>query len=327
MDLAGPRAVLVSGKGGTGKTTVPTALAIAATRRGRSVLLAELEGRQGVARLLGLPEFAFAERETPLGFSVTSVTPREAILEWLGLFYGMGRLAGPLLRSRALEALADGAPGFRDMMLTGKIYEAAQWRRTAPKGKARPQHDLVIADAPPTGQIVPCLSAPATFGDLIRVGRPRGQARTIDGFLRERAEVLMVTTPEELAVTETLEACAAIEDLGMSLGPIVVNQVLPPAAPRPAQAGLRSLTAASAGRVAADAGLPLTAEAFRGARAVMEAHRVGERAQRAQRRRLADRATIELPFLFRRGFGADEVGELAGHLEELFPASGRGGVS
>ncbi|MCA1726618.1 MAG: AAA family ATPase, partial [Actinobacteria bacterium] len=182
-----PRALIVSGKGGTGKTTVAAALAFAAVGRGLRTLLLELEGRAGAAPMLGLEPTGLKERETPFGFSIASVGPREALLEYLGLFYGMTRLAGPLLRSRAVEAVTEVAPGFRDLMLAGKLYETADWRRRSKRAADRARYDLVVADAPPTGQIVPFLSAPAAFAEIIRVGRPSAQAHRIDAFLREGA--------------------------------------------------------------------------------------------------------------------------------------------
>jgi anion-transporting ArsA/GET3 family ATPase len=313
----GKRAIIVSGKGGTGKTTVATALAVAETRRGRSVLLLELEGRQGATRLLGLPDVGFEEEETPFGFSVASLGPREALVEYLGLFFGMRRLARPLTRSKAVEVATEAVPGFRDMMLNGKIYEVAEWRRDASKGRGRPQYDVVIADAPPTGQIVPFLSAPGAFAELIRMGRPRDQARRIDAFLRERCRVVLVTAPEELAVTETLEAHAALEELGMPVGPVVLNRVLRSALPRGTGKAFEGLRPDSAERLLEESGLSVDEDVMGATLDIVRWQRRGEREQQAQVRRLRGVEVVELPYLFARSFGMEQVETLADGLEEV----------
>ena len=102
-DLLDTRLLIVSGKGGVGKTTVATALARAAARSGRRTVLAEVEGRGGIARLLGLPAVGFDERPTPFGFAVTSITPREALVEYLWMFFGMRTLSRTLGRAKVLE--------------------------------------------------------------------------------------------------------------------------------------------------------------------------------------------------------------------------------
>jgi anion-transporting ArsA/GET3 family ATPase len=304
-----PRVLIVSGKGGTGKTIVAASLAFVAARRGLATLLLELEGRAGAAPLLGLEPTGVRESETPFGFSIASVGPREALLEYLGLFYGMTRLAGPLLRSRAVEAVTEVAPGFRDLMLAGKVYETAEWRRHSKRAGDRARYDLVVADAPPTGQIVPFLSAPAAFREILRVGKPSAQAGRIDAFLHKRARVLLVTTPEELPVAETLEARAAIEALGVPLGPVVVNRVLPPLAPRGTRRAVESLDATV---IAERAGLrPKEAHAVT---TVARRHGRAEAEQRTQIRRLQGLDRIELPRLFEPGFGRAEIERLSTHL-------------
>src|SRR5436190_6163798 len=82
-DLLDSPLVIVSGKGGVGKTTVAAALARAAARTRRRVLLAEVEGRGGLSRLLHLSPSGFEERPTPMGFAITEIAPREALVEYL----------------------------------------------------------------------------------------------------------------------------------------------------------------------------------------------------------------------------------------------------
>ena len=313
-----PRVLMVSGKGGTGKTTVAAGLAVAAVRRGLSVLLLELEGRAGAAPLLGVEPAGSEESPTPLGFSLASVGPREALLEYLGLFYGVRRIAGPLLRSRAVETVTEVAPGFRDLMLAGKVYETGEWRRRSPRAKGRAHYDLVVADAPPSGQIVPFLSAAGAFAELLRVGRAAQQAGRIDAFLRRRARVVLVTTAEELPVAETLETHAAIRDLGQALAPVVVNRVLPPVAPSGLRRAVASLDAGTVTARAREAGLALSRSAAEGVVAVVHGHARTEAGQRRQIRRLEDLPRVEVPALMVPSFGPAEVETVAAHLESVW---------
>ena len=311
---SGTRALIVSGKGGTGKTTVAAALAVAAAGRGHRTLLLELEGRPGAPRLLGLGAPAFEERPTDLGFSIASVGPREALLEYLRRFYGVARIARPVLRAGLVDAVTEVAPGFRDLMLAGKLYETAEWRLHSTKGRGLPRYDLVVADAPPIGQIASFLQAPSAWGDMMRVGRPGRQARSIDAFLRRRARVLLVTTPEELPVAETLDALGALSGVGIPLGPVVVNRVLPPALPGGSVRAFGSLTAE---RLAGVAGV--SGESAAAALEVVRHHRSEELAQRRQLRRLRSFEPVELPALLTGSFGREEIVELSSRAEELLP--------
>src|SRR5712691_1970239 len=225
-DLLDTRLLIVSGKGGVGKTTVATALARAAARSGRRTVLAEVEGRGGIARLLGLPAVRFEDRPTPFGFAVTSITPREALVEYLWMFFGMRTLSRTLGRAKVLEMATDGIPGFRDLMIAGKLYELTEWRRGSGSSSGRRRYDLVVVDAPPTGQLLPLLRAPGMFLDIIRMGRPHRQMQSIDRLLRRESAVVLVAIPEEMSVAETLETSAALREDGMACRAVVANRVL-----------------------------------------------------------------------------------------------------
>src|SRR5213593_2855069 len=149
--------LVVSGKGGVGKTTVAAACARIAARRRRRVLLAEVEGRDGVARLLGIPSPGFEERPTRFGYSVLSITAKEALLEYLWLFFHMRALSRSLRRARVVDVAAEAIPGFRDAMSAGKLYELTGWRSTSANTHGRTPYELVVVDAPPTGQLLPFL--------------------------------------------------------------------------------------------------------------------------------------------------------------------------
>ena len=231
--MAGPNAVrlhVVTGKGGTGKTTVATALALALAGEGRRVLLCEVEGRQGVARLLGIEELPYAEVEVAEGAGggevrALAVEPRAALLEYLDVFYRLGRAGRALDRVGAVDFIAQIAPGLRDVLLVGKVYEAV--RRTEPDGT--PTFDAVVLDAPPTGRITRFLGIGEELAGLAGGGPIAGQAASVAALLRSPATAVhVVTLLEELPATETVEAIAELEAAGLPVGAVVADRVLAP---------------------------------------------------------------------------------------------------
>jgi anion-transporting ArsA/GET3 family ATPase len=330
-DLFAHEVLLVSGKGGTGKSTVAAALATFAASGGRRVLLAEIEGRGEIARTLGVPDPGFEERPTPFGPTALSITPREAAVEYLHLYMGMDRVTRRLLRSGFLDQVIEGAPGFRDLLICGKLLEITRVRRSNPRDAGRPVYDLVVVDAPPTGQIAAFLRAPAAFADLIRVGRMKRQAAGIDRLLRTRAGVVLVATLEEMSVVETIEAIPAMAATGVRVAAVVANRVGPPTLPKGTQRAFSELTAAGLAEVATKAGLPLSsneAEELRG-EAEASAKRGRVQARFLKQLRLAsppvlevdDRPGVEGPDLVRQ-LAAGLAGRATGAA-----APGRGGPS
>src|SRR5215218_11296251 len=133
-DWEGVRLHVVTGKGGTGKTTVAAALALALAGPGRRTLLVEVEGRQGVAQLFDTPPLPYEERKVAVGpgggdVHALAVDPEEALLEYLEMFYKLGRAGRGLRRIGAIDFATTIAPGMRDVLLTGKVYEAARRRK------------------------------------------------------------------------------------------------------------------------------------------------------------------------------------------------------
>jgi anion-transporting ArsA/GET3 family ATPase len=277
--------LVVSGKGGTGKSTVAASLAAAAASD-RRVLLAEVEGRGEISKTVGLPDPGFVETPTPLGFSCLSITPKAAAAEYFHIYFGMDRLARRLLATGVVDQLIGAVPGFRDLLACGKLYEVTHVRRTKPRDRGRPLYDLVVLDAPPTGQIASFLSAPATFSELIRVGPMKRQAAHIDRFLRERSQVILVSLLNEMAVAETIEAIPAIRETGVRVKAIVMNRSTPAVLPRGTRRAFGRLTAEQVARVAGEVGLVLD---------VAEADRLLEGARAADaRRRLQARFETQL---------------------------------
>ncbi|HZD71202.1 MAG TPA: ArsA-related P-loop ATPase [Actinomycetes bacterium] len=217
------RLVVVTGKGGTGKTTVAAALAVAAAQSGRHTLLAEVEGRQGLAALFGRHSLAYRETRLTEGVNGLAVDPDAALRDYLGR-YGFAPLARLLSWAKLTTFITAAAPGLGDMLLVGKVWEAVTRRQGQPQ---RPVYDLVVMDAPPTGRVVPFLRAPETVAELARIGPLRHQADRVKELLDdpEQTAVLLTCLPEELPVTETLEGAVALRAAELPLSGAVVVRV------------------------------------------------------------------------------------------------------
>jgi len=235
-DWDGVRLHIVTGKGGTGKTTVAAALALALAGRGKRVLLAEVEGRQGISQTFDVTPLASTEAHiahAPQGGEVfgLSVDAKAALLEYLHLFYKLGRAGGLLEKFGAIDFATTIAPGVRDVLLIGKVYEAVR-RRKDHKAKgpgAAPAYDAVVLDAPPTGRVVRFLNVNHEVADLARVGPIRSQADSITSMLKAPQTVVhVVTLLEEMPVQETVDVIADLRAIGMPIGGVVVNQVREP---------------------------------------------------------------------------------------------------
>ncbi|HEX6760443.1 MAG TPA: ArsA-related P-loop ATPase [Propionibacteriaceae bacterium] len=221
---------IVSGKGGTGKTTIAAGLACALATSGRRVLLCEAEGRNGLSELFDVPPLTGpGERRisrTSAGGMVygLSIDAEDALIEYLDTFYHLSIAGKALDRFGAIDFATSIAPGLRDVLLTGKVYEAV--RR---KIKNRPNsYDAVVLDAPPTGRIAQFLNVHAAVAGLAKVGPIRSQADSIMRLLRSSTTAVhFVTLLEDMPVTETEEAIAALRPTQIRIGTVIENMVTP----------------------------------------------------------------------------------------------------
>ncbi|MFI6030631.1 ArsA-related P-loop ATPase [Amycolatopsis magusensis] len=302
-ELARARLHFVTGKGGTGKTTLAAALALALAHGGRRVLLVEVEGRQGVAQLFDTEPLPYAEQRiasAPGGGEVRAlhIDAEAALLEYFEMFYNLGFAGRTLRRMGAIEFATTLAPGLRDVLLTGKIKECV--RRTESDG--RYSYDAVIVDSPPTGRVVKFLDVTKALTDLAKTGPIRGQAEGVVRLLHSgETAVHLVTLLEEMPVRETVEAVAELDGADLRPGAVLVNRVRPPRLPA------RSITAAADGRVdasrvrdgLASAGLALDEETLEALVEETVEHAIRVAAEQRAREQLseADLPTIELPDL------------------------------
>ncbi len=249
-DWSQARLHVVTGKGGTGKSTVAAALALALAGPGRDVLLCEVEGRQGIARMFDVDPLPFEERRLAGGLPdedgrrgtvhALHVDAESALLEYLALYYKLGRAGRALDRFGIIEFATTIAPGVRDVLLTGKLYEAVD-RNSRNKGATT--YDAVVLDAPPTGRIANFLNVSDQVAGLAKVGPIRSQADTMMRLFRSpRTAVHLVTVLEEMPVQETADGIEELTAAGLPVGGVVVNLTRPQDLPAPALAAVRSGT-------------------------------------------------------------------------------------
>ncbi|MEV0152558.1 ArsA-related P-loop ATPase [Micromonospora sp. NPDC050686] len=272
---------VVTGKGGTGKTSVAAALAVALAAGGRRTLLVEVEGRQGIAQLFGVDPLPYEERhltDAAGGGEVRAlaVDAEEALLEYLDMFYKLGAAGRALRRFGAIDFATTIAPGLRDVLLTGKVKEATT--RTAGQRRV---YDAVVLDAPPTGRIGRFLNVTAETARLAKVGPIKSQSEGVSALLRSpMTAVHVVTLLEEMPVQETVDAIAELTSLGFPVGRVIVNGA------RPALPAGRAVTAEELRQGLLAAGLPADRATVRGL------HQ--EAADQAVRRELEETLRAEL---------------------------------
>jgi len=256
---------VVTGKGGTGKSTVAAALALALAGSGRNVLLCEVEGRQGIARMFDVDPLPYEERRVAKGLPdmhgragqvhALHIDPESALLEYLAMYYRLGRAGKALDRFGVIDFATTIAPGMRDVLLTGKVYEAVQRPRRpdnkgAEKGRKRTTmtYDAVVLDAPPTGRISQFLGVNSELAGLAKVGPIKSQADKVMALLRSPGTAVhLVTMLEEMPVQETADGITELREVGLPVGGVIVNLV------RPQDLGPKDLAAVRAGTVDATA--------------------------------------------------------------------------
>ena len=302
--------VFVTGKGGTGKTTVASALALLVAAQGKRVLICEVDAKGELAGYYEAPPTGFKEKEVQPGLFAMTMDTEASLREYLKLQLHIpvvGRI-GPV--AKAFDFLAAAAPGVREILTVGKLC----WE-VRDKG-----WDMVVVDSPATGHIVGQLAAPQAVNGLVSVGLIRNQTDWMLEMLSDPAitGLLAVCTPEEMPVTETIELATRVrEETTVELAGVVVNRVLPELFGRNEEAVFDALTAPGPleeldGLVGGDAG------------PVLEAARLAVTMRRTRSTHLErlregiDPAVplLYLPYLFTKSHGLRTTRQVAGSLGE-----------
>jgi anion-transporting ArsA/GET3 family ATPase len=299
--LSKVRLHFVTGKGGTGKSTVAAALALTLAAGGRKVLLIEVEGRQGIAQLFDVPplpyqELKIATAERGGQVNALAIDIEAAFLEYLDMFYNLGIAGRAMRRIGAIEFATTIAPGLRDVLLTGKIKETVV---RLDKNRL-PVYDAVVVDAPPTGRIARFLDVTKAVSDLAKGGPVHSQSEGVVKLLHsDQTAIHLVTLLEALPVQETLEAIQELADMQLPIGSVIVNRNIP------TYLDPADLAKAAEGHVDADsvreglamAGIKLSDNDFAGllTETIQHATRIAARAETAQQLDALQVPRLELP--------------------------------
>jgi anion-transporting ArsA/GET3 family ATPase len=321
----------VTGKGGTGKSTIAASLALALAAGGRRVLLVEVEGRQGIAQLFDVPPLPYEEVKIATAegggqVNALAIDTEAAFLEYLDMFYNLGIAGRAMRRIGAVEFATTIAPGLRDVLLTGKIKEiVVRSQKDAAKGSKGKStgYDAVVVDSPPTGRIARFLDVTKAVSDLAKGGPVHSQADGVVKLLHsELTAIHLVTLLEALPIQETIEAIDELKELGLPIGSVVVNRNIPSYldADDIAKAAEGDVDADSVRAGLAKVGITLGDDDFAGllTETIQHATRVSARAESAAQLDEVDIPRLELPAI------ADGVD--LGSLYELAEALAQQGV-
>jgi len=213
----------VTGKGGSGRTTVTAALALAAARAGKRVLAVDVDAKGDLAAALGSQSAGASPHLVQHNLSVISLRAEESFQEYLRVFFKVPRVARLTPLARVFDFIATGVPGPRDMLVVGKI--AFEERRREPNGG--PVWDLILADCAASGHAVSHLAAPRAMMTLVRGGMIRGQVEWVDAMVRDsvRTAAVICALPEEMPVVEAIELHARLRtEAGVAVVACLLNR-------------------------------------------------------------------------------------------------------
>jgi anion-transporting ArsA/GET3 family ATPase len=302
------RLLLLTGKGGVGKSVVGAALAMAARDRGKRVLLVEVAAPVEAARLLDARPSPGRESEVLPGLSTVNLDPAAVMDEYVRHVVKLEMLSRRILESQVYRRFFAAAPGLKELMVLGKVMMLEEARA---RFSHKPVWDHVILDAPATGHGLAFLKVPLVASAAVPVGPVGHNARRILAMLRDRQRtaLVLVAVPEEMAVVEAVQFQAlAKEELGMEPAAVVLNECHERRFSDEDEAEVLRLAAEGAGGdLAPDA--PLAA-ALRAARRQIRRRKL-TRFYRDRLRRALGGPLVSLPFLFREALGPDDIRFLA----------------
>lgn len=307
--------LFVTGKGGVGKSTVASSLAVLAASEGKRTLVCEVDAKGNLADFYGMKPLKFEATEVSKNLFAMSMDTEESLREYISLQLRVPLVArlGPL--AKTFDFVATAAPGVKEILTVGKLaFEVREQN-----------YDLVVVDASATGHVVGQLASPVAMNDLVRVGIVRQQTDWMLDILTDPAQtgVVVVATPEEMPVNETVELISRLDDqTDISVAAVIANRVLPELFNRSEQAVFDSLDSVAGRKKLADV-LEL-APGDRSSDLVLDAAGLAVDLRRSSAVHLkylresvgSEIPVINLPYLFTRSHGIRVTRQIAQHLGE-----------
>ena len=305
------------------------ALAVVAARAGRKVCIAEVDRKGTLPRLFGGADLTYSPREMSPGIWGMNIVPEDSLAEYLEVQYHMKRISKVFTSSHFVDYITTAAPGLKDILVLGKI-----WYLEQNSGSSRDSFDTIIVDAPAAGHMLTFLSAPMGLSDALRVGPVRKQSDWLIDMLRDpaRTRVHLVTLPEEMPVTETLETSVALENkIGIDSGLVFANAVYSELFTQEEENAFGQLASGKREpfvEAAMRAGISLESDDLNeliGYGRFLQARRAIQQNHLEELRNGISEPVLELPFLFSAGLALPDIETLADAIENgIAQVSGHG---
>ncbi|NOY26946.1 MAG: ArsA family ATPase [Oligoflexia bacterium] len=311
MSLLDHSIIVVTGKGGVGKTTVCAVLGLIATRQGKRAIITETSGARVLPGIFGVKSQGYQPVELSPGLDTLSITPLEAIEDYVVQQIKVRKLYELVFRNRVMAPFVDGVPGLHDAVQLGKVWDCAVQARD---WQGHPRWDLVIVDAPATGHGLTMLQAPRSMMDLTRAGPLyKGNAK-VESVLSDpvQTRLIIVCLPEEMPVAETIELSQRLGPRRRQLSLCVLNEMHPAPSVPPQD-----------WTIARDALTGSSSPALDEAVGLVDTWQDRMQAQDRARKRLAAELKLtitDLPFLFRRRLTPADLARLADTLTPVLTA-------
>src|ERR1700694_575115 len=310
--LLGKRVLILTGKGGVGKSTNSAALALIAANRGKRVLVIEVDAKGNVPDFFDTRRVGFAYRRLHKGVWGLSMQPKDSMQEYLSL---MLRVPGFSLRPLQgfMEYTSNAIPGLKEILVTGKVY----YEEKATDDDGAPRWDLVVVDGPPTGHVVSQLGPARHLAELVRTGPIHDQALRVADLLSDpaRTALVLVTIVEEMPVNETIELAQRFEEeTDIHPAALVINQLQPGVVGSVPVSEIEKLVSGS-GRKAFLKAHPEGEPLLGAAEMVLDARARAERLTAVLQRALK-LPTLTVPYVFLRSHGFAFTRTLARAIEE-----------